>query len=97
MACGSPGGSGGGYSTNGFAIPTYQQLSGVINSSNAGSTTLRNGPDVSADADCNSWWCAGGSCQGGLGGTSLSTPRWAGFMALVNEQAANAMHRPPAS
>ncbi|HTW81682.1 MAG TPA: protease pro-enzyme activation domain-containing protein, partial [Terracidiphilus sp.] len=90
MACGSPGGSGGGYSTNGFAIPTYQQLSGVINSSNAGSSTLRNGPDVSADADCNSWWCAEGSCQGGLGGTSLSTPRWAGFMALVNEQAANA-------
>jgi hypothetical protein len=89
MACGSPGGSGGGYSTNGFAIPSYQQLSGVINSSNAGSTTLRNGPDVSADADCNSWWCAGGTCQGGLGGTSLSTPRWAGFMALVNEQAAN--------
>ncbi|MFZ0304526.1 MAG: S53 family peptidase [Terracidiphilus sp.] len=90
MACGSPGGSGGGYSTNGFDIPTYQQLSGVINSSNAGSFTLRNGPDVSADADCNSWWCAEGSCQGGLGGTSLSAPRWAGFMALVNEQAANA-------
>jgi Pro-kumamolisin, activation domain len=89
MACGSPGGSGGGYSTNGFAIPGYQQLPGVINSSNAGSTALRNGPDVSADADCNSWWCADGSCQGGLGGTSLSTPRWAGFMALVNEQAAN--------
>jgi hypothetical protein len=89
MACGSPGGSGGGYSTNGFAIPSYQQLPGVINASNAGSTTLRNGPDVSADADCNSWWCADGSCQGGLGGTSLSTPRWAGFMALVNEQAAN--------
>ncbi|HTW49149.1 MAG TPA: S53 family peptidase [Acidobacteriaceae bacterium] len=90
MACGSPGGSGGGYSTNGFAIPSYQQLPGVINSSNAGSPTLRNGPDVSADADCNSWWCAGGTCQGGLGGTSLSTPRWAGFMALVNEQAATA-------
>jgi hypothetical protein len=89
MACGSPGGSGGGYSTNGFAIPGYQQLPGVINSSNAGSTALRNGPDVSADADCNSWWCADGSCQGGLGGTSLSTPRWAGFLALVNEQAAS--------
>ena len=88
MACGSPGGSGGGYSTNGFAIPSYQQLPGVINSLNKGSTALRNGPDVSADADCNSWWCANGSCQGGLGGTSLSTPRWAGFMALVNEQAA---------
>jgi len=88
MACGSPGGSGGGYSTNGFAIPSYQQLPGVINATNKGSTSLRNGPDVSANADCNSWWCANGSCQGGLGGTSLSTPRWAGYMALVNEQAA---------
>jgi hypothetical protein len=90
LACANPtGGSSGGYSTNGFAIPSYQQLPGVVNSSNNGSTTLRNIPDVSAEADCDNWWCAGGTCQGGIGGTSLSTPRWAGFMALVNEQAAN--------
>ena len=90
LACANPtGGSSGGYSTNGFAIPSYQQLPGVVNSSNSGSTTLRNIPDVSAEADCDNWWCAGGTCQGGIGGTSLSTPRWAGFMALVNEQAAN--------
>ena len=90
LACANPtGGSSGGYSTNGFAIPTYQQMPGVVNSSNDGSTTLRNIPDVSAEADCDNWWCADGSCQGGIGGTSLSTPRWAGFMALVNEQAAN--------
>jgi Pro-kumamolisin, activation domain len=90
LACANPtGGSSGGYSTNGFAIPAYQQLSGVVNSTNDGSTTLRNIPDVSAEADCDNWWCADGSCQGGIGGTSLSTPRWAGFMALVNEQAAN--------
>ncbi|MGC2636112.1 MAG: S53 family peptidase [Acidobacteriaceae bacterium] len=89
LACANPtGGSSGGYSTNGFAIPSYQQLPGVVNSSNNGSTTLRNVPDVSAEADCDNWWCADGSCQGGIGGTSLSTPRWAGFMALVNEQAA---------
>ena len=60
----------------------------MINSSNQGSTTLRNVPDLSAEADCDNWWCAQGTCQGGIGGTSLSTPRWAGFMALVNEQAA---------
>jgi Pro-kumamolisin, activation domain len=90
LSCANPtGGSSGGYSTNGFAIPSYQQIPGVVNSSNDASTTLRNIPDVSAEADCDNWWCADGSCQGGIGGTSLSTPRWAGFMALVNEQAAN--------
>ncbi len=90
LACANPtGGSSGGYSTNGFAIPAYQQLPGVVNAANQGSTTLRNIPDVAAEADCDNWWCADGSCQGGIGGTSLSTPRWAGFMALVNEQAAN--------
>ncbi|MGB6688706.1 MAG: protease pro-enzyme activation domain-containing protein [Terracidiphilus sp.] len=89
LACANPtGGSSGGYSTNGFSIPAYQQLPGVIDSSNQGSPTLRNVPDVSAEADCDNWWCAGGTCQGGIGGTSLSTPRWAGFLALVNQQAA---------
>ena len=88
MACGYPtGGSSGGYSTNGFPIPGYQQLKGVINSSNDGSTTLRNVPDVAAEADCDNYYCADGSCQGGVGGTSLAAPRWAGFLALANEQA----------
>jgi hypothetical protein len=90
LACANPtGGSSGGYSTNGFSIPSYQQLPGVIDASNQGSTTLRNVPDLAAEADCDNWWCADGSCQGGIGGTSLSTPRWAGFLALVNENAAN--------
>ncbi|HUE23165.1 MAG TPA: protease pro-enzyme activation domain-containing protein [Bryobacteraceae bacterium] len=88
LACGYPtGGSSGGYSTNGFPIPGYQQLKGVITSSNDGSTTLRNVPDVAAEADCDNWYCADGSCQGGVGGTSLAAPRWAGFLALANEQA----------
>jgi subtilase family serine protease len=83
-------GSGGGISTNGLAIPAYQQLSGVINSSNGGSTTLRNAPDVAMEANTDNWYCVNGNpCQGGVGGTSLSAPRWAGFLALVNEQAAN--------
>ena len=81
-------GSGGGASTNGFAIPSYQQASGVINSSNHGSTTLRNVPDVAAEANTDNFFCANRSCQGGVGGTSLSAPRWAGFLALVNQQAA---------
>jgi subtilase family serine protease len=88
LACGYPtGGSSGGYSTNGFPIPGYQQLRGVINALNDGSTTLRNVPDVAAEADCDNYYCADGSCQGGVGGTSLAAPRWAGFMALANEQA----------
>jgi len=82
-------GSGGGISTDGFAIPSYQQLSGVINSSNGGSTTLRNVPDVSADANTDSYWCSSGTCNEGVGGTSLSTPRWAGFTALANQQGAS--------
>jgi subtilase family serine protease len=80
-------GSGGGTSTNGFTIPGYQQITGVINSSNGGSTTLRNIPDLAAEANTDNFFCANGSCQGGVGGTSLSAPRWAGFLALVNEQA----------
>ena len=71
-------GSSGGPTTNGFAIPSYQQLAGVINSSNGGSTTLRNMPDVSMEANTDNYF----------GGTSLSAPRWAGFLALVNQQAA---------
>ncbi|HUE02788.1 MAG TPA: S53 family peptidase [Bryobacteraceae bacterium] len=87
LACGNTtGGSSGGYSTNGFAIPSYQQLKGVIDKSNDGSATLRNVPDLAAEADCDNYYCANGSCQGGVGGTSLSAPRWAGFLALANEQ-----------
>jgi subtilase family serine protease len=78
-------GSGGGFSTNGFSISSYQ--SPVINSSNQGSTTLRNIPDVAAEANTDNVFCANGGCFGGVGGTSLSAPRWAGFMALANEQA----------
>src|SRR5580704_10503897 len=88
LACGYPtGGSSGGYSTNNLPIPSYQQLRGVINELNDGSTTLRNVPDVAAEADCDNYYCADGSCQGGVGGTSLAAPRWAGFLALANEQA----------
>jgi hypothetical protein len=90
------GGSGGGISTHptstgvpSYQIPSYQTLSGVINASNQGSTTLRNLPDVAAYADFNNYVCANGSCGTGVSGTSFASPRWAGIMALINQQAVN--------
>ncbi|HEY2545343.1 MAG TPA: S53 family peptidase [Candidatus Acidoferrum sp.] len=78
-------GSGGGFSTNGLPIPSYQVP--VITAANQGSTTLRNIPDVAAEANTDNFFCANGGCFIGVGGTSLSAPRWAGFLALANEQA----------
>jgi subtilase family serine protease len=82
--------SGGGISPDGIAIPSWQQISGVINSSNKGSTTLRNGPDVSANANFTFYVCADQTtCTANeYGGTSFATPMWAGYIALVNQQRA---------
>ena len=80
--------SGGGISPDGIPIPTWQQLAGVINSQNGGSTTLRNGPDVAAEANFDFYYCSDqGPCNTGLGGTSFAAPMWAGLMALANQQA----------
>jgi subtilase family serine protease len=83
--------SGGGISPDGIAIPSWQQLSGVINSTNKGSTTLRNGPDVAANANFTFYVCADQTtCTANeFGGTSFATPMWAGYVALANEQLAN--------
>ncbi|HXE34722.1 MAG TPA: protease pro-enzyme activation domain-containing protein [Verrucomicrobiae bacterium] len=83
--------SGGGISPDSIPIPSWQQLAGVINSSNKGSTTLRNGPDVSANANFTFYVCADQTtCTANdYGGTSFATPMWAGYIALVNEQLAN--------
>jgi subtilase family serine protease len=78
--------SAGGPSDNGISIPWYQV--GLANSSNKGSKTLRNLPDVAAEGNFDNYLCDQGSCGGGWGGTSFAAPRWAGFMALVNQQAA---------
>jgi subtilase family serine protease len=78
-------GSGGGWNTQ-SPIPSYQ--SPVIDASNGGDPSYRNIPDVSAEANTDNYFCANGSCQGGIGGTSLAAPRWAGFVALINQQAA---------
>ncbi len=80
--------SGGGISPDKIAIPAWQQLAGVINSSNKGSTTLRNGPDVSANANFTFYVCADQTtCTANeYGGTSFAAPMWAGYIALVNQQ-----------
>jgi len=59
----------------------------VANSSNQASTTIRNVPDVAAEANTDNYLCDQGSCTGDYGGTSFAAPRWAGFLALVNQQA----------
>src|SRR5271157_1409057 len=82
--------SGGGISPDGIPIPAWQQLSGVINSSNKGSTTLRNGPDVSANANFTFYTCSDQTtCLANeYGGTSFAAPMWAAYIALVNQQLA---------
>jgi kumamolisin len=82
--------SGGGITPDSIAIPAWQQLSGVINSSNKGSTTLRNGPDVSANADFSFYTCSNQTTclANDYGGTSFAAPMWAGYIALVNQQLA---------
>ena len=83
--------SGGGISPDNIAIPSYQKLTGVINTSNKGSKTLRNGPDVSANANFTFYTCANQTtCLANeFGGTSFAAPMWAGFIALVNQQLAS--------
>jgi subtilase family serine protease len=77
--------SGGGYVTD-TPIPMWQQLPGVINSANMGSTTQRNSPDVAAEANFDNPTVVNGKLLTGFGGTSFAAPRWAGFLALVNQQ-----------
>jgi subtilase family serine protease len=82
--------SGGGISPDDIAIPSWQQIAGVINSSNKGSTKYRNGPDVSANANFTFYVCADQTtCTANeYGGTSFAAPMWAGYIALVNQQLA---------
>lgn len=82
--------SGGGISPDKILIPSWQKLSGVINSTNKGSTTYRNGPDVSANANFTFYTCADQTtCLANqYGGTSFAAPMWAGLVALANQQLA---------
>lgn len=80
------GSSGGYYKAAGYAIPAYQATAGVITTSNKGSTTLRNDPDVSAEANFDNPTVSNGTFETGYGGTSFAAPRWAGLLALANQQ-----------
>ena len=77
-------GSSGGISTV-YGIPGWQL--GVSMTMNGGSTTMRNVPDVALTAK-NIFIIADTNVQEGASGTSCAAPLWAGFMALVNQQAA---------
>lgn len=78
-------GSSGGVSSY-YSIPSWQ--SGLSMTANLGSTTQRNIPDVAMTADNVEVYDSNGS-QDVFGGTSCSAPLWAGFIALVNQQAAS--------
>lgn len=75
-------GGSGGVSTV-YPIPVWQQ--GINMTTNEGSTTMRNLPDVAMTADNVYVIYAGGA--GSFGGTSCATPLWAAFTALMNELA----------
>ncbi|MGP8054830.1 MAG: protease pro-enzyme activation domain-containing protein, partial [Limisphaerales bacterium] len=79
---GSGVGSGGGVSTQ-YPIPAWQ--TNISMTANQGSTTMRNTPDVALTAD-NVYVRADG-LNYRVGGTSCAAPLWAGFTALVNQQA----------
>ena len=80
-------GSGGGISTQ-YPIQSWQ--TNVSMASNQGSTTMRNIPDVALTAD-NVYVRADGRDED-VGGTSCAAPLWAGFTALVNQEATASGH-----
>jgi hypothetical protein len=73
-----------------YPIPFWQQ--GVNMSTNQGSTTMRNIPDV-AMVGYNVFGVADG-VNGEFSGTSLAAPLWAAFTALINQQGAT-LGQPP--
>lgn len=77
--------SSGGGSSSYYAIPDWQ--TGVAMSSNQGSTAFRNFPDVAICAS-NVFITYNDGSHGGVVGTSCGAPLWAGFTALLNQQAA---------
>jgi len=83
-------GSGGGISST-YNIPSWQQ--GVNMTAVGGSSTKRNIPDVALTA-VNIWVNYFNGLAGSFEGTSCAAPLWAGFAALVNQQAA-ADGKPP--
>ncbi|OLB32846.1 MAG: hypothetical protein DMG41_02405 [Acidobacteria bacterium] len=77
---------GGGISTHGYPIPSWQTA--AASGCSSCSKTNRNGPDVSANANFTFYVCANqsGCTANSYGGTSFAAPMWAGYLALVNQQ-----------
>jgi len=84
-------GSSGGYSSY-YPIPSWQ--TNINMAASHGSATFRNFPDVALTADNVLVISDGGVQYPGTGGTSCAAPLWAGFTALVNQQAMNNGHAP---
>ena len=84
LVSGSYVGSSGGISTH-YVIPPYQ--TGISMTANLGSTTMRNVPDVALTGD-DVYVVYNNGTTGNFGGTSCAAPLWAGFAALMNQQAA---------
>jgi subtilase family serine protease len=80
--------SGGGVSPDSIAIPSWQT---PVDGCSGCSKTLRNGPDVSGNANFTYYVCADQTtCTANeYGGTSFAAPMWAGYLALANQQAAS--------
>jgi autotransporter-associated beta strand protein len=83
-------GSGGGISGS-YSIPSWQQ--GINMTTNHGSTAFRNIPDVAITAN-GIYVIYNNGSSGWFVGTSCAAPLWAGFNALVNQQATN-YYQPP--
>jgi hypothetical protein len=77
-------GTGGGTSTF-YSIPDWQRT--VSMATNGGSKSMRNLPDVAMVGD-QIWVNYNNGSAAVFGGTSVSTPLWAAFTALINEEAA---------
>ena len=84
-------GSSGGVS-DAHPIPIWQQ--GINMTTNHGSLTGRNIPDVALTGDNVFVIADNGIFYVGVGGTSVAAPLWGGFTALVNQQAAGAGRQP---
>jgi subtilase family serine protease len=78
-------GSSGGSSTY-YNLPSWQV--GISMGANLGSPTNRNLPDVTMVGN-QIWVIHDNGGSGGFAGTSCAAPLWAGFIALVNQQAVN--------
>jgi uncharacterized repeat protein (TIGR01451 family) len=76
-------GSGGGIGTY-YPIPSWQ--TNVDMTASQGSATMRNTPDVALTAD--NVYVRANAADHNVGGTSCAAPLWAGFAALINQQAA---------